>query len=570
MPQTGILLFRKYFIRTIISLSLLVICSSLACHASNYQYADSAYIYHERSYDILKYTLAIDLYSCYDPPFPKSFKAREVITFRIDTSIRMIRLDASNGSLLIDSIAMAGVSFKHASDTLTIRLNRIYQKGEVVSIRICYRHKDTADHAFYAGDGYAFFDLPAEGARKVFPCRDIPSCKAKWELTARVPVAVRLGSNGSLADSVISGDTLYYHWISHDPMSTYLMTLTSAKDYKIDIKYWHKPWHPMDSIPVRFYYQGSEHPAPVENIIIPLADFYSRMFGDYPFEKIGFATLNWLFQWGGMENQTMINLQKDGWHEILAAHEFSHQWFGDLITCGTWADIWLNESFATYCEALWLEHTKGYSAYKDHLATRATGYLNNNPGFPIYNQGWLYHTPPVHLLYNAAVIYNKGACTLHQLRYILGDSLFFRALHAYMTDTNFIYKNAVTADFISKVNRVSGKDYSWFFNEWVYSANHPVYKNTYEITKTARNKWTVSYEIKQTQSNAPFFRMPVEILIGFNDQSDTLIKIDNTVNPQLFQGSFTKHPISCSFDPYENILLKEASTEMGKLESKTK
>ena len=83
---------------------------------------------------------------------------------------------------------------------------------------------------------------------------------------------------------------------------------------------------------------------------------YSELFGEHPFEKNGFATLNNQFVWGGMENQTLTSLCPNCWDEGLISHEFAHQWFGDMITCATWADIWLNEGFATYTEALWLEH----------------------------------------------------------------------------------------------------------------------------------------------------------------------------------------------------------------------
>jgi aminopeptidase N len=529
---------------------------------------DTAHFYMAHSYDVKKYRLDIDLYHCYRSPYPASFTAREIVTFRVDSALKRIRLNASNHTLHIDSVSMPSISFTQVMDTLTIHLNRTYVRGEIVNVGIWYSHKDTADHAMYAGGGYVFFDLPAEGARKLFPCWDRPSDKALWELTAKVPKSVQLGSNGILADSIMTGDTIYYHWISHDPLATYLVTLTSNTGYNIDILYWHKLRNRMDSIPVRFYYRNSDHPFTIEKMILPLTDFYSRLFGEYPFEKIGFATLNGLFQWGGMENQTMINLQPDGWREGLVAHEFSHQWFGDLITCGTWADIWLNEGFATYCESLWLEHTRGDSAYHNHLKSQADSYLEHNAGFPVYNPGWAIRTPPVNTLYTASVIYNKGACILHQLRYILGDSVFFRVLHEYATDPKFMFNNAVTLDFIATVKAVSGKDYAWFFREWIDSPNHPVYKNKFGIRNPGKNKWEVIYTVEQTQTNAPFFRMPVQLLIGFANKSDTLIKVDNTVNPQTFEFIFSRHPVSAVFDPYENILIKESTTEVEKLKVK--
>jgi aminopeptidase N len=544
-----------------ISRYFILIIGVLLLHGSVFSISPvGQHYYLKHSYDVLKYSLDIDIYSCYKDPFPKAFRSTEIITLKVDSALNRIRLDAFNGSLQIDSVRMPAISFTHKNDTLSILLNRTYQPGEIITLKILYQHKDTADNAFYAGGGSVFLDLPAEGARRVFPCWDRPSDKALWELRARVPKSVRLASNGTLADSVITGDALVYHWISHDPMSTYLMTLSSHNGYLIDKKYWHRPGKAKDSIPALFYYRGSENPVPVEKMITPLTDYYSREFGPYPFEKIGFSTLNSLFQWGGMENQTLVNLQPGGWRDGLVAHEFSHMWFGDLITCATWADIWLNESFATYCESLWLEHTKGHKEYMEHLENQAETYLENNPGFPIYNPGWAIHTPPVNVIYTPSVIYDKGACVLHQLRCLLGDSLFFHVLHAYATDTNLMYKNALTSDFTGKVNALSGKDYSWFFNEWLDLPNHPVYKDTFEISKLKAGKWKVKFTVCQTQSYPNFFEMPIQVLIGFKDKSDTLIKVTNYANPQVFEFYFDKRPVTAVFDPDENILLKQEST----------
>ena len=127
-----------------------------------------------------------------------------------------------------------------------------------------------------------------------------------------------------------------------------------------------------------------------------MTDFYSKLFGEYPFEKIGFASLNSSFPWGGMENQTMINLASNGWKEGLISHEFSHQWFGDLITCGTWADIWLNESFATYCESLWLGHSVGQTVLQDViLRIGPIITLPTTREFAIFNPSWAIHTPDI-------------------------------------------------------------------------------------------------------------------------------------------------------------------------------
>jgi aminopeptidase N len=525
---------------------------------------DTAHFYMKHSYDVQKYKLDMDIYASFTSPYPKSFAAKEVITFKVDSALNSIKLNAVNSSLQIDSVRMAGISFTHSSDTLTIGLNRTYSPGEIVEVKICYQHKNVTDNAFYVSGGFVFTDFPPEGARKVFPCWDRPSDKALTDITVKVPLGVRLGSTGHLADSTISADTIYYHWISEDLVSTYLVTLSAKVNYLIYKTWWIHLSNPNDSIPVRLYYKDGEIFSTAKNLIIPLTDFYSQKFGDYPFEKIAFATLSNAFPWGGMENQTMVNLMPGGYlQEDLIAHEHSHQWFGDLITCGTWADIWLNEGFGTYCQKLWTENAHGYTTYKNQMNAIANAYLGQNPGWPIYNPGWAIQTPPLGQLYNTAVIYNKGACVLYQLRYVLGDSTFFNIMNAYATDTSFMFKNAVTEDFISSVNQVSGQDMQWFFDEWVYAPNHPVYDNTFLIDYPGTGYWQVSLTIEQIQTNTVFFRMPVEVKISFTNGSDTIVKILNDANPQLFQWNFLKQPSSLSFDPNRNILLKQATTIVG-------
>jgi len=524
---------------------------------------DTAHWYMQHSYDVQQYKLQIDLYNNYTAPFPKTFSAKENITFRVDSSLNSIKLNAVNSSLEIDSVGLAGISFIHLNDTLQIQLNQTYLPGATVEVKVCYRHKAVSDQAFYVINGFVFTDFPPEGARKVFPCWDRPSDKATWDLTAKVPVSVRLGSTGFLADSTILGDTLWYHWISNDPASTYLITLTSYTNWNVHVSYWNSIYNPSDSIPIWLYKKPTEN---ITNAVlkIPLiTDFYAEKFGDYPFSKIGFATVT-NFPWAGMENQTMVNLQSNGYNdEPLIAHEHSHMWFGDLITCGTWADIWLNESFATYCTQLWLEDQSGYSAYKNKMNSLANYYLSANPGWPIYNPIWAIQTPSSNVLYNLAISYNKGACVHHQLRYILGDSLYFTVMNAYATDTSFMYKCAVTEDFVLLTNFITSADYSWFFDEWVYAPNHPYYDNIWEREDLGGGHFKVMLTVNQIQTNTVFFKMPVEVQIDFNDGTDTIVRIWNDTNQQTFEWIFSKYPEDVTFDPFRNILLKQGSTVVG-------
>jgi len=494
-------------------------------------------------------------------PYPKSYTAIEVVTFRVDTALNSIILDAVNSSLQIDSVGMAGILFAHASDSLIIELDNTYNPDDTVDVKIYYQHLNVNDQAFYVGAGFVFTTTAPEGSRKWFPCVDHPSDKATLDITTKVPATVKLGSNGRLEDSVKTADTIYYNWISRDPIATYLMVISGKVEFNLDIIYWQNPYVTNDSIPVRFYWNQGENEANLNNIktkIIPMMTQFSDLFGVYPFEKNGFATLNNQFPWGGMEHQTLISLCPNCWDELLVVHEFAHQWFGDLISPATWADVWLNEGFASYCEPLWYEYTDGYSRYKQEINTQKNGYLSSNPGWPIYNPEWIVVTPPINTLYNYAIIYLKGSCVLHMLRYTLSDSLFFEVMNSYADDEELKYKIAKTTDFISKVNEVTGEDYSWFFDQWVYGPNHPQYENLYEISFTNPG-WAVEFIANQIQTNADFFKMPIELKIEFSDGSDTLLTDMNDVNNQSFTFNFTKEPVSLLFDPNNNIVLKLAS-----------
>ena len=305
-------------------------------------------------------------------------------------------------------------------------------------------------------------------------------------------------------------------------------------------------------------------------MISDLTTFYSQKFGEFPFEKGGFTTAPASgFSWGGMENQTLITYCQGCWVSYTS-HEYGHQWFGDMITCATWADVWLNEGFATYCEALYREHTTGYSAYKSAINSDASTYLNSNPGWPILNPSWEFTTPDVNTLFNTAITYDKGACVLHMLRYVLGDTVFFNVLHSYATDTvNFKYKPARTADVNAMWNIYSGQNLDYFFNEWIYQPNHPVYANTYNIANLGGGQFRVNFTANQTQSNTPFHTMPLTLKISFTTGSDTTIRVLNDANNQMFSFYFYRQPTTLVFDPNNDIVLKNASLIVSADENNT-
>ncbi|MBS1516743.1 MAG: T9SS type A sorting domain-containing protein [Bacteroidetes bacterium] len=518
------------------------------------------------SYDVLNYTINIDIRNCFISPYPKSYSGYVIVNFKIDSVLNSINLNAVNTSMTVNSVSLAGVSFTHSNNVLNIVLDRTYNPGETAEVKINYQHLNVADQVIYTGAGGFFTDCEPEGARKWFPCWDKPSDKATVDITLKVPANVRIGSNGRLNDSTITGDTAYYHWISRDPVATYLVVLTGKVNYNINIVYWHKLSNPADSIPIRFYYNNGEDPSPVRNIIVSMMTYYSQKFGEHGFEKNGFTTAPTSgFNWGGMENQTLTTLCAGCWSENLVSHEFAHQWFGDMITCATWADIWMNEGFATYSEALWYEKTGGYSSYKSSINGEANSYLSENPGWPMYNPEWAIITPGTNTLFNYAITYAKGACVLHMLRYVVGDSsAFFNIIRSYATDTaEFKYKSVATDDFAAKISQAYGQDLTWFIDEWVKQPNHPVYQNFYQFTDLGSGNWKAAFQARQTQSNTPFHKMPIVLKISFASGPDTTFRVMNDVNNQVFVWNFNRQPTALVFDPDNDIVLKTGTTQPG-------
>jgi aminopeptidase N len=194
--------------------------------------------------------------------------------------------------------------------------------------------------------------------------------------------------------------------------------------------------------------------------------YFSDVFGPYPFEVYGALVIDARFG-AALETQTlsifsiaMLDPNQLRGSEEVVAHELAHQWFGDSVSVGDWRDIWLNESFATYAQALWLEHMQGRGALDERIRqmysfVRRERNSMHPPG-----------EPPADALFNAGV-YSWGALCLHALRLEVGEEAFFEILKTYFE--RFKNGNARTDDFIAVAEEVSGKELSAFFDSWLYS-----------------------------------------------------------------------------------------------------
>jgi len=509
------------------------------------------------TFDVLDYKLELNLYKCYISPYPHSYVGIETITFKVDSVLDKIKLNARNSYMIVNKVSAPGISFNHANDTLTINLDRIYNIGEVLSIVINYSHLPIDDLSFHAKNGFVFTDCSPEKARNWFPCWDKQFDKATFETVIKTPPGTELVSNGSLIDSAIVNDTLVYHWKSKDPMSTYIMAALSNTNFKIKKIYWKRPSNLNDSIPITFYYNLNEKVDSLKKVMLHMMDFFSDLYGEYPFEKLAWASLNSDFPWAGMENQTVISLYTNGWNDKkTTSHEFAHHWFGDLITHATWSDIFVKEGFPTFSACLWAEELSGKTGYLAQANEFKTYYMTNNKKWPIYNESWTNTTPVASVLFDYSITYCKSACVLYMLRHIMGDAAFFKSLKDYATDPNLMFKTATIYDFYQKINANSPTDLTWFMDEWLKQPNHPIYANTYS-TVAAKSSFTLNYTINQTQTDGTFFKMPFELKVIFDDNTESVVTGFNDINNQTFTFTFDKNPVALVFDPENKIFLKQ-------------
>jgi aminopeptidase N len=204
-----------------------------------------------------------------------------------------------------------------------------------------------------------------------------------------------------------------------------------------------------DSIPVQYYVWQADSVKTAKFLptVKQMISGLGNLFGPYPWDKYGMSGVS-PFLYGGMEHQTMTTLQQSyETEEFVVVHELTHQWWGDLVTCGTWSDIWLNESFATYGEVLWSEITGGVAGRKSYMFGMQ-GFANASWQGAVYNpEGQGYY------LFDD-LVYNKGGWVLHTLRGAIGDSAFFQSLRAWRQA--YGQASATTSDFQGVVESVVG------------------------------------------------------------------------------------------------------------------
>ena len=456
--------------------------------------------------------------------------------------ITSVDLDLDNLTMTCDAATSAGfgTTFTQGGGLLTLQLDRVYLTGETVDVTVQY-HGTPSSGAFGAAFGFdrhgsamlvSTLSEPFD-ARTWWPCKDDPSDKAdSVDVGVTLPSGYITAGNGVRTHYVDDETTSYTVWHERHPISTYLISIASFP-YAVATD-WYRPT-PSDSMQLRFYvFPENEVPtAPVHAKVKTMIAAYVQRFGAYPFldEKYGHAQFLW---GGGMENQTCTSL--GSFSEYIVAHELGHQWWGDAVTCRDFHHIWLNEGFATFCEAIWAEYNGGIGSFHARMA-----------GYNYYGAGSVY-VPDLsdpNRIFNSNLSYRKGAWVLAMLRHLLGDANFFLAMRTYLAQ--HYYGTAVTEDLQAVCEQVSGMNLAKFFQEWVYGEYYPKYRFNAAWVAAPGGGYDVTAQVEQTQTWQMFW-MPLDIRVNTGSGSFTFVARDSTPL-QLFSFHVPNLPTSVVLDP---------------------
>jgi len=502
-------------------------------------------------FDVLHYGITISLAMT-----TEMLQGKSSITLVLRSSVDSLVLNAAR--LALDTVTVNGVpslfTIDDAHETFTILLQTRRAAGETLVVAVAYRRVPGVSRPS-SRQGYYYFTTalgipdtlgytmsePSD-ARFWLPCYDEPWEKATASLDITVPSGYTVASNGRLAGARANANgTTTWEWREDHQITPYLLSVTSSRLAIATLPFVRSAG---DTLPVQYWVWPADslQCAGYLPTVSAMISAFSAAYGPYPFDKYGMTAVE-PFTFGGMEHQTITTLHRAyRVNEGVVAHELAHQWWGDLVTCGTWQDIWLNESFATYSEAIWKESQGGFAA----LSATMNAKLHFNNGSW---QGAVYDPEGQGFNLFSDLVYSKGAWVLHTLRGVLGDSAFFRSLSAYRAA--YHGSNATTEEFQAVVGSVAGRDMGWFFDQWVYGDGWPVYS----LSSNWSND-TLRVELSQRQSTSwPTFTMPIRIR-AFHAGKDTTFTLANNARVESFTIPFPYQPDSLTLDP-DGWILKQ-------------
>ncbi len=471
---------------------------------------------------------------------------------------------------------MMELRYDYDGEKLTINLGREIPTGKEYQIYINYTAKPAevpagGGSAAITSDQGLFFINPTgdnpdkpqqiwtqgetEWNSRWFPTIDKPNERCSQEMYITVDSKYKTLSNGALVSTKSNADgTRTDYWKMELPHAPYLFMLTVG-DFAVVNDEW-------NGIPVDYYVEP-EYENSARGIFsntTEMLDFFSDLVGvQYPWPKYSQIIVRDYVS-GAMENTTGVIfgefIQKtnreliDNHNELIVAHEMVHHWFGDYVTCESWANLTMNEGFANYGEYLWLEHKYGSDEADRHRMNELNGYLNS-----VIRGG---AHPLIHFGHNDkedmfdAHSYNKGGLVLHMLRNYLGDKAFFAGLNKYLIDNAY---TAVEAhDLRLAMEAVSGQDLNWFFNQWYFESGHPELEinYAYDINTSAVE---VTIEQKQDTDRYPaIFTLPIAVDIYVGKQLPIRENILMTKRIETFSFEVTEEPVLVNVDA-DNVLL---------------
>ncbi len=457
----------------------------------------------------------------------KELRGRAALTVEaIRDDLREIVLDAAE--LDIASLRVAGrtVRYEVEREKLRVSLSRPLAAGRRAVIEIEYATRPRKGF-FFVGPTEAEADRHAAGWSQGqaddthwwIPCLESTESRATLEMVATVPRGYRAISNGRLLSRRVSArrGAVTYRWRQDTAHPAYLISLVVGKFVELRDRAGKVPLH--GYVPRGRESEGRELFRKTPFMI----ETFSRVFGyPYPYPKYAQSTV-FDFTFGGMENTgattlTVRALQTpeeaiDQTYETLISHELAHQWWGDLLTCRDWSEGWLNEGFATYAEVLFWEAEHGRDEADFARLEQMCSYLVEDSGD--------YRRAIVETRYRHPSdifdrhLYEKGACVAHMLRATLGDAVWRRSLKRYAERHAF---GAVeTSDLRRACEEESGRNLTWFFEQWVHRGGHPELQVKREWDAAAKSLSLIVEQVQQEDEVTPrAFRIPLvlEAVVG--------------------------------------------------------
>ncbi|HQQ67474.1 MAG TPA: M1 family aminopeptidase [Candidatus Cloacimonadota bacterium] len=423
--------------------------------------ADSA-----TGFDVQKYEINVNITQS-----PNHINGEVKATVLAETNLSSISYELEGLTVSQVWVNGAAATFTHSNGVLTIPV--LADAGEIFQTRVAYGGQPQLSGPPYNVGMYfqtnsIFTISDPDAGRYWWPCYDHPWDKAIVDITVTMRSDWKVAANGLRESITDNGNgTATTIWRGENPMTTYLVCITAGPYVEI-------AQTALDGeLPILNFVTQAQYSNALSDLanLPSMIDYYSSLFGEYPFEKYGNATVN-MSTFGAMEHQTMTTLGNyiingNGTHEITIAHELAHQWFGNAVSFLDFSDVWLSEGFATFSEHLWVDYVDGWQAACNYVDTSYHQYYMNwessyNPP-AIYNPGFAdYFSPPS---------YEKAASVLHMLRLKMGDAQFFQLLQQWFNT----YKNGnvVTSEFQAMAETISGLDLEQFFQQWIYGRGIP-------------------------------------------------------------------------------------------------